>query len=411
MTPGGPLVVAYVDSTGDLYGGAEVSLYDIVTNLDRRRFQPVVVVPFWGDFAEQLACQGIPVIDLKERRFPGFSLHVGRRKIYNPVAFVQYVSRIVLLKRKLLKVLNRESVTLIHGNSFSGNLFGGMAAAQLGLPFVAHLRELEPDDRWGGWVFRNLIRRFVIENSTQCIAISEAVKHHLVTPRDRAFTKVTVRHDPLDTHCFQPDVNLSFRCRQMHQIPVDAFVIGMVGRFVRWKGQLTCLDALDIVRRRASQKVVLAFVGDEAAGYESYVAKIKQKITDLNLTDSVVMLGFQQDMPAIYSMFDVAVAPSHAEPLGRVVLEAMAMQKPVVATAVGGPAEIITHGVDGFLAPPKNAASLADRILELMDDPQLAKMIAMAGRRKVVEHYSIEAYIQFIASVYEMALRTSDNEE
>jgi len=397
--------IVYVSSTGDFYGGAEFSLYNLVTNLDQGLFDPVVLVPFWGDFADRLSSQGVLVIDLKSNRLPGFSFRVlGHYKAYNPFAFVRWFSSLISLKRKSLQALQDMDVDLIHGNSFVGNIFGAMTASELGAPFIAHLREMPPDGKWSGSLFRYMVRRLIIQPSTLCIAISDAVKNSFVTDCDNLSPSIVVRHNPIDVSRFTPSVDKRLRWRLDNGIPQNAFVIGLIGRFVRWKGHLECLEAFHIVRQSTSKDVRLTMVGDITAAYNFYIEEIKQKIKALNLEESVVIIGFQRDVSAVYSGIDILVVPSHAEPLGLVVLEAMAMGKPVVATRVGGPAEIISDGINGFLVDPKEPKSLAYRILELMENPKRAKEIGMRAKETIIRRFGVRQYAQDIMSLYQQIL-------
>ena len=213
-----------------------------------------------------------------------------------------------------------------------------------------------------------------------------------------------VRHNPIDVSRFTPSVDKRLRWRLDNGIPQNAFVIGLIGRFVRWKGHLECLEAFHIVRQSTSKDVRLTMVGDITAAYNFYIEEIKQKIKALNLEESVVIIGFQRDVSAVYSGIDILVVPSHAEPLGLVVLEAMAMGKPVVATRVGGPAEIISDGINGFLVDPKEPKSLAYRILELMENPKRAKEIGMRAKETIIRRFGVRQYAQDIMSLYQQIL-------
>src|SRR5207245_576576 len=101
-----------------------------------------------------------------------------------------------------------------------------------------------------------------------------------------------------------------------------------------------------------------------------YVEVLKRLTADLGLQKAVHFLGEREDIPEILSAIDVLLVPSWREPFGRSVIEAMAMRVPVVATDIGGPAELITQGVDGFLLPPRNPSLWARELSRLLSEPR-----------------------------------------
>jgi len=392
--------VAYIDTTGTFLGGAEFSLFDLVTNLDRDRYRPIVVVPNWGDFAEKLVRCDVKVIDLRGNGFPALSWHIRGHKIYNCYAFLQYACELFKLKNKLLKFFKHNDIAIVHGNSFAGTLFGAMAARKSQIPFIAHLRELPRQGLLSGPIFKSIVRNIAIRESAACIAISGMVAKAYAFEKGVKSPPILTIHNPLDIETFvpiKPDVSI----RDVYGLPKSAFLIGLVGRFEDWKGHLTALEALDIVIRQSKRQVILVFVGDSGGAQKSYISQIDQRILDLDLSGNLVMLGLRKDMQSIYSTMDIVIVPSVAEPLGRVVLEAMAMQKSVVATNIGGPAEIITDGVDGFLVPPKDPKALSTRIINLIENPQIFREMGVVAREKIVKQYSIPSYVSKIMELYD----------
>ena len=395
--------VAYINTTGSFLGGAEFCLFELVTNLDKDRYRPIVVVPNWGDFAEKLVQNNVKVINLKGNGFPALSWHIRGHKIYNCCAFLQYACELFKLKDKLLRVIKHNDMAIVHGNSFAGTLFGAMAANQSEIPFIAHLRELPRQGLLSGPIFKSIVRNIAIKESAACIAISGMVANAYAFENGFKSPPILTMYDPLDIKHFvptKPDAAL----RNVYGLPKTAYIVGLVGRFEDWKGHLTALDTLDIVIRQSKRQVILVFVGDSKGAQKLYINQINQRILDLGLSGNVVMLGLQKDMPSIYSIMDIVIVPSVAEPLGRVVLEAMAMQKPVIATNIGGPAEIITDGVDGFLISPKDPNALSTKIINLIENPQIFREMGAAAREKVVKQHRIPSYVSKIMELYDHVL-------
>ena len=126
-------------------------------------------------------------------------------------------------------------------------------------------------------------------------------------------------------------------------------------------------------------------------------------IAELELEDAVVFAGQRPNIPAIMRAVDMLLLPSWEEPFGRVVVEGMAAGRPVIATSVGGPAQTITDGLDGLLAPPKDPQAWAAAINRLLDDPQLARRIG-ENARAAAERFSVARFYPAIRAAHLAAL-------
>ena len=158
-------------------------------------------------------------------------------------------------------------------------------------------------------------------------------------------------------------------------LPVDGALIGIVGRLQRWKGMHVLIDAMaDVRRSHPTSRLVI--VGGAHEYEPDYPDALRAQVRRLGLDDAVIFAGFQTDVPRWMQAMDVIVHASDREPFGIVVIEAMALGKPVVAGAEGGPAEVITPAQDGLLAPFGDAAALAQAIRRYLDDPALAARCA-----------------------------------
>ncbi len=118
------------------------------------------------------------------------------------------------------------------------------------------------------------------------------------------------------------------------------------------------------------------------------------------LRESVMFTGFQMDVSEIIATFDVAVLPSFFEGMGRVILEAMAMEKPVVASRVGGIPDLIEQDVNGLLVRPGDVKELADALEKILSDKRLARKMGREGRKRIKEQFSAQGMVQSIERVY-----------
>ncbi len=135
-------------------------------------------------------------------------------------------------------------------------------------------------------------------------------------------------------------------------------------------------------------------------------ADLQRLVEESGVVDHLHLLGRRSDMPEVFSAFDVFVLSSHDEGMSNAILEAMAMEKPVVATDVGGTGEVVRHGHSGLLVPPKEPVPLAAAISELLAVPQQALEMGRLGRRIVQERFSAHAMVRQMEALYLQLLQT-----
>jgi glycosyltransferase involved in cell wall biosynthesis len=157
------------------------------------------------------------------------------------------------------------------------------------------------------------------------------------------------------------------------------FRVGVVGRLCRWKGQHVFLDAF--AKAFAGSDARARLVGAPLFGEEGYEAELRAQIDRLGLGDRVELRGHRDDIAAELADLDVVVHCSTVpEPFGQVVVEAMGVGRPVIASAAGGPLEVVTDGITGLLTPPGDAGALAGAMARLAEDPALGARLVEAAR-------------------------------
>jgi len=167
-------------------------------------------------------------------------------------------------------------------------------------------------------------------------------------------------------------------CRRKLNLPIDHPVIGIFGRLQKWKGVHVLIGALPTVLKRypTTQTVIVGGAWRDELEYEH---ELKQQAGSLGIAERIIFAGHQDNAPEWMQACDVIVHASRQEPFGMVVVEAMALGKPIVAGAEGGPREIITDGVNGLLAPFGDSATLAAGIIRYLDDPAFAASVGHAA--------------------------------
>ncbi len=170
----------------------------------------------------------------------------------------------------------------------------------------------------------------------------------------------------------------------------------MFGRIAEWKGQHVLIEAID--RIPGLQALI---VGDATYQDSAYFDRLRAMVDEKHLSDRVKFLGFRKDVPRLMAAVDIVAHTSiDPEPFGRVIVEGLALARPVVATRGGGVGEIIDHETTGLLYPPGDSAALAEALRSLITEPALAARLGADGRRAVMARFSIERSVQDLEGVF-----------
>jgi glycosyltransferase involved in cell wall biosynthesis len=392
--------ILYLHTTSEI-GGSDVSLVRLVEGLDPARYQAVVVLPSDGPLVARLRDAGAAVhvmpalLKLTSRR--------GRRYL------LRFAANAPGAVRALAALIRREGISLVHTNTIH-NLYGGPAAWLAGVPHVWHIREIV----WQYGLLRALELFMVRHLSMRIIVTSDAVAAMFGAPGSRPANLVKVSNG-IEVDRFHPPVAGAPRAvRAALGVSGDQVLVGIVCRLDEWKGVDVFIDAAARVAavRPGVQFVV---VGGAIIGQEAYARSLEAHAEGVGLTGRMRFTGWTYgpaDMPEVHRALDIAVlASSEPEPFGLVVVEAMATGVPVVATAQGGPAEIVLDGVTGRLVPPRDPDAMAAAVLSLVDDPATAARMGAAGRARACERYSAAQYLAGVRAVYDSVLGASAQAE
>jgi glycosyltransferase involved in cell wall biosynthesis len=363
--------ILYVDQTGQL-GGGELSL------LDWLRISPQnarVVLFEDGPFRPMLEELGIPVAVLPLASLKGVRRESGLWKLLSTLP--AWLS----LRNRLAQATRQADV--LYANSQKAFLLSAFARRS-GQPLVWHLRDILTSDH-----FSPVLRRIAVSTgnrfATAIIVNSKATADAFVTAGGRP-DLLTEVPDGVSARPF--DQVDSETVEHLHQklCPPGKILVGVFGRLAEWKGQHILLEAIVNL-----PDVHLCIVGDALFGEKTYAETLKNRATQLDLAGRVSFLGFRRDIPALMKCMDIVVHTSIvAEPLGRVILEGMLARKPVIATRAGGAAEIVEDGVNGLLVTPGSITDLFNAIKLLSTDGKFSRGLALAGRRRAEQDYSME---------------------
>lgn len=394
--------VCFVDhSISGVVGGSLTGVYHLVRALDREHVEPMVLLYEPKAIAADFEAAGCRVLTLPRIPKPGAPSPLGkvvpRRGPLRDNVRALYLlgGRIRRLARSLQSIFARERVELVHlCNSIKSNLDGVLAARALGIPCVVHEK---------GLVSYSAVERWVARRVDACICMSEAIRGHLdaqgVRPR-----RVEVIYDGIDPADFRPRGDVHAVRRELGGEGVSCLV-GITANIQPWKGQEVFVRALQEVVREVPG-VAGAVVGGVACGHDEYRRRLEELATRDGLAGRVRFTGHRADMPDVVAALDVLVHASiQPEPFGRVLIEAMSLGKPVVATGAGGVPEIVEDGVTGLLVPPGDVKAMARAISRLAADPGLRVRLGRAGRERVSTRFAISAQARATEALYTKLVR------
>ncbi len=211
--------------------------------------------------------------------------------------------------------------------------------------------------------------------------------------------KLSVIHSSVNVHRFNPDLVSGDLVRREFNLE-NCFCIGLVGRVSKEKGHLVLLEALKGMHKPGKQ--IRCFFAGEGVLLES----LRKTSREWNMANQVVFAGFRSDIPEIMAAMDIVVVPStRVESSPGVVKEGMAMGKVVVASSIGGVAEIIDDGVDGVVIAPGSSQALKDALSKLIDQPDMRNNMAGRARSKVVGSFSDEHLVERSMALYQRIVR------
>lgn len=379
------------------FGGAPRSTIEFAQRLSRH--VPVTIVDPYGccpEYAEAVRDAKLPY------------------RVLNPVArsvTVGYAGRPVLRLARLMwalpnfgrlshragDVIARQPDTIVLGNNAKSLLLAGLSPRLRHVPLVGYMRGwytpdmLPPHARW--LYSRRCSRLFAVSHATRaalaCAGLDPA--------------KITVLHNPIDIELLRRRAN-----KDAGDIPSSARRprILLPALLSRAKGQHVAVRALDLLVK-AGFDPELWLAGNVGPGEDSaYVDEVRRAADALGVAKRVVWLGLHPNVPRLMAECDVVILPSHTEGLPRVVIEAMAMGKPVVATPVGGILDLILPGITGLFSHVEDADSLSASIKTILERPTLASEMTAAAKKFVVTNLTPEIHTaRALATLQAVAIR------
>lgn len=366
--------ILYLINTPDIKGGGEISLLNLLKKIDKKSYNPIVVCPSEG----------------------GMSLAIRDMNIYVeivPMKRLRYLNLYSLISGvwRLIEVINRYKIDIIHANGSRCMIYGGIAGKIKRIPVIWHVRIIEKD---------NLLDRILSKLADRIIVISNSVRDRFNWLKNRE--KISVIYNGIDIDDFSRDINTD-KIRKELSITEDEIVIGTVGQLIPMKGHKYFIEAAKIVLEKIKNvKFIITGSSQENSSYEM---ELKNMVKNYNLEDKIIFTGYRKDIKNIIALMDIFVFSAVGEGFGRVLIEAMVLQKPIVAANSGGIPEIVVDGKTGLLVPENDPHSIASAVIMLINEKDTRDRMGRAGRKRVEEMFTIERHTRDIENLYSEVLK------
>lgn len=390
---GTPVRILYIEANEDgTVGGSHRVLFDLVCNLDRTQYEPVVLFYQDNAYASRLRALGVDVVVLEEVR----ARERGIRRTGNRLTKL-FENFATIVRR--FQFLRQHRIDLVHINNSpaTGNDDWLPAARMLRIPCVANVAG-DARGPGGGWLHKHLFRAF-----DHYLSVSEFITQAMLRAGIKA-NRMDLIYPGVDLESFRARVKRTREeVRRELNIPGHAVMALMVGNVRQWKGQHVVLAALEQMPPTARSEFYVAFAGGLTVDDRPYMNELETTVERAGLAGHVTFLGSRDDVPDLLNASDIALHASvRPEPFGLVVVEAMSLGKAVVAANTGGPAEVVDRS-SGITFDSMVPAQLAEVLTNLVHDPMRRGELGKGALQRA-EQFTVRRYVTGVRRVYERML-------
>jgi len=361
-------------SSSPTYGGALVDLRNILSRLDRRHCEAVVLLSRGNEPLSMFRTLGV------ETTLLGLpALRKGKSLPLLPWAVL-----------RLQRLIRAKHISLVHVNDVDDAAIVAVACRLAGIPCVVHVRsEMAP----------NKFRKLRLQWADRLIAVSRGVRDQALLA-GIAPERVATVYSGIDPERVNANGD-GQRIRREYGIAPETIVVGSVANIVPVKGYEFLIRAVATARQTTDDLACL-IVGADERGLQ---VSLQELGDSLGLRGRLRFAGFQETTLPYLDAMDLFMLSSIEEGFGLVLLEAMAGGKPVIATAASGPCEIVEDGRTGLLVPPRDPDAMAKALVDLLRDPKRRVQMGRAGRERVRTVFGLDSQMANLTALYDQLLR------
>ncbi|MGB3082602.1 MAG: glycosyltransferase family 4 protein [Candidatus Omnitrophota bacterium] len=364
--------ILYIANRSEIFSGGQISLLELLSHLDRSRFEPIVLCPDEGELADRVRSMGVAVL-LWEM----------------PTARTINLLRTRDVVRKLKSIIQEKGAGIVHTNGSRAQFYASLAVKGTEARLVWHVRESVRD--------LPLYDRYLVRSADRVICVSEGAKKIRFGYMRRLIPKIKVIYNGVDSRKFAKDTEKGKSLRRELGIGEEEVLVGNIGILIPRKGHRFLFKGFKKILEKHPEIKLLVMGRSIDEGYTSHV---KDMIWKMEIEKNVLFEAPREDMKAVLSALNIFVLPSWGEGFSRVLLEAMACSCPIITTDVGGNNEAIQHDESGLLIPYGDVDRLAGQLERFLSDPGSARRMGENARKRAKELFSIENHVSQVQELY-----------
>jgi glycosyltransferase involved in cell wall biosynthesis len=372
-------------SLGRQIGGGEVHLLSLINKLNNEKYNIFVAYPGSGPLEKLLKDKPVTPLQVKSLR--------GKYEPFSVIAIMR------LIKKHKIKIVHSYEPKSAFVSMIASNLLKVPAKIN-----TVHLPFFTPYWEESGLRYIRDRLRFLRDSITsyladRIIAVSEEIRNEKIEIQNISPDKVVTILNGVDGNIFSPISGDENYIYEKFNIPKGVPTIGIVARFEPHKGHIYLINAMPNVIDKVPDARLLII------GEGWYEQELRKAVNTHHLEKHVIFTGFQRDIPKVLSGLSLVVLPSLYESTNLSLIEAMLMEKPVIASAIPSHVPMVQEGTNGYLVKPGDAGDLAKAIIALLNDGHLAKIMGKRGREIALQRFSLDRMCKETEKVYDDMLR------
>ncbi|MFQ5788784.1 MAG: glycosyltransferase family 4 protein [Thermodesulfobacteriota bacterium] len=307
----------------------------------------------------------------------------------------------VLAFISIYRLIKRIKPHIVHTHTSKAGVLGRLAACLTGVPIIIHTPHGHVFHSYYGPIMTSifvLAEKMLSFMTDKIAALTNRERNEHLEEGISSIEKYVVIHSGVTLDRLM-NMSVDIKAgKKKYGIPQDCNVIGVIGRLVPIKGHKYLVSAAKKIVKEF-HNTVFVFVGD---GYLH--ARLERQAESIGVRKNIIFTGWKKDATEILVLFDILVLPSLNEGMGKVLVEGMALGKPIVASSVGGIIDLVKNGENGILVPPSDSNALGNAILQLIKNKNLAKELGKNGKAKVYPEFDVTVMVKEITDLYENLL-------
>ena len=363
-------------------GGPGKSLFYLLKHFDYSSYNVNVLIPSKNNFSENIEKNNLNVNQIVDKNFPE-NLKKPNLNIFGnsiPLFFIDVlinILRLVFLSITIKDIIKDNKIDLLYCNGTQAKIFGAIIGKIYNIKTVWHVRNIQKSFLLS-W-FINSFSKF--NNVSKIICVSKATSNQF-----KINTKNIVINNGVDTSEFSLR-SVNSKLREEYNIDSKKIIIGTAGRIVPRKGFDYFIEVCKQISHEFKKDCIFVIVGDTPFYFKQKIMEnLKTMVKEYNLEDKFIFTGYKNDVDSYIADFDIFFIPSrYPDPFPRVVVESMALSKPIVGFDIGGIGEAIDDGINGFSIDTKD--NPINKLIGLIENDDLRLNMGFNSRKKAVNNY------------------------